>query len=157
MGVWTSVTVKVTAPIGYILRYNSALDLSAPDDAENFVVVEHSGAMLMPVIRDETWEDHHLLNEWGFPAEQIDEGYFLYAHPANPADGYWEQVIDMGVSLPGSRVALVTDTTIRDGAPGSVFTITTSTDGVTYDEYEGLLEFYSVPFRYVKVRVEVTV
>ena len=163
VGVWSSITVSVTAPIGYVLRHNEALDLSGLHDVENdtvttsssFVVIEHSGAGLIPVIRDETWEEHFVDNSWPRPEDQLDEGYFLYAHPANSSGGYWQQVIDLGVLLPGSRVTLVNDITIRDGAPESSFTVSTSEDDITYDEYGGLLEFYSLPFRYVRVRLEV--
>jgi hypothetical protein len=157
--------VMVTSPIGYILRYNTALDLTLPDgvsggtttSGENRVAVEHSGALLIPIVEDETWEEHFIDNEWSYPDDQIDEGYDLYAQPTDPAGGFFQQIIDMGVLLPPSRVALVTDTTVRDGAPTSEFTISTSEDDITYDEYGGLLEFYSLAFRYVKVRVEVNV
>jgi hypothetical protein len=74
---------------------------------------------------------------------------------SGPFGSYWEQEIDMGVTLPGSRLALVTELTIRDGAPESEFTVQTSLNGVDWDSYGGLLEFYTSPFRYVKVRVEV--
>lgn len=153
-GTWASVNVTVDPPQGFVLRNDEYLDLSAPTASSGIMTVE-SGGILGPVVTGETWAQHFTNNSWNTPADQIAAGFPYYMQPAG-ATGYWQKTIDMGTSLPGSRVTVTPNITILAGTPTYTVDISLSSDNVNWTDFLNTLEVFGSAFRYVKVKVNIS-
>jgi len=105
----------------------------------------------------ETWDQWFDNNGWTTWQDAIDDGFDGgYSTPGTLSVGYLETKRDFGSTLPSayiSAAASFTTLTISGTSFPITYTISTSTDDVTYTDYPGLSAFVS-DFRYVKVRVD---
>jgi len=84
----------------------------------------------------------------------IDNGYPLYLQPT-PATADYEQTIDFGGVLALSRIQLQPDVDILDGTTAIDYTVSYSSDDISYTDTAGL-EAVGINFRYVKIKIDVT-
>ncbi|HSK40925.1 MAG TPA: phage tail protein, partial [Arenibaculum sp.] len=148
-----SVPVTVDQPPDYVLRTDAALPL--PDAASANALVAPEGNLLVPVLA-ETWQGHFASRGWTSPQDQIDAGYPLYIQPT-ASSGSWRTDIDYGTTLAGTRISVSIASAIMAGAPDMSVTVSTSPDGTAWTDYPGLTQVFATAFRYVRVRLDVTV
>lgn len=109
-----------------------------------------------PFDTTETWSSHFTSRSWTKIQDQIDAGFEYYLQPSS-ASGYYEEVIDYGAVLSGTRIVASLTSTIIDGEPTITPTISIrETSTSDWIDYEGLSEVYATGFRYIKVRYDFT-
>lgn len=102
-------------------------------------------------IKNETFENHFIVNNWTTAQEQVNAGYLLYAQPFATTSSY-EEVFDYGTVLPSTTVTVTLDHE-RVGAGGFQIDISISEDGTNYTTYNDTSKVTASNFRYVKVKV----
>lgn len=152
-----TISLTVNQPPDYILRANEDL-ISATDPGTGTKVnmyFDVDGSYIMPVNTSETFEQHFTTRAWASPDNQISAGYPIYAQPAL-SPGYYEETIDYGTLLGGTRISVLATGETISGNPTISTDISVSTDGVTYTTYAGLSSVFAGNFRYARVRLTVT-
>lgn len=145
-----SVTAVVAEPPDFIFYGEFISDLSGT--LSNAVYNERK--VTAPVDTSETWESHFTARTWDTPQAQIDALYPYYAQP-NLSPAYYEEVFDFGTTLASSRIQVLYSGTIVVNSITTFCTISTSDDGTTYTDYEGVTSIYGTNFRYVKVKIDI--
>lgn len=148
-----SVAAQVNQPPDYQLQldYNSSLVgtlSSAYRDTDN--------SLLLPINTTETWEEHFTSRGWASPQDQIDAGYPLYLQPSS-ASGYFEEIVDYGSVLAGTKVTVTANTAVESGSPA--ISVTISVRELSSDpwiDYPDMTSVFVTNFRYVKYRITVT-
>lgn len=145
-------TAAVDQPPDYVLFDD--LDSTFSGDLDNAHL--ESGAVLMPVNTQESFEDHFEDREWASPQDQIDAGYDRFIQPT-PASGSYTEVIDYGAVLPGSRIKVTRTGAAIAGAPSVSVSISIRADEEDpWQDHPDTEEIFGIDFRYVKVVVTVT-
>jgi len=152
VGAWASVVISVSAPSGFVL-YSSGSFYLPNATREHFSIWQNSS--IVGLVVDETYEEHFITNDWDSPDEQISAGYPYYLQPTAPT-AYMESQLDLGAVVPASRVTVNVNGEVIAGNPTYTCTAFTSVDGETWVDYGVDSEFFSVPFRYLRVRLNVT-
>lgn len=145
-----SVTAVVAEPPDFIFYGEFISDLSGT--LSNAVYNERK--VTAPVNTSETWESHFTDRTWDTPQNQIDASYPYYSQP-NLSPAYYEEIFDFGTTLASSRILVSYSGTTVVSPISTNCTISTSADGTTYTDYEGVTSIYGTNFRYVKVRINI--
>jgi len=109
---------------------------------------------VLPVNTTETWTQHFVNNGWSSPQAQINAGRSIYAQPGLNT-GFYEETFDYGVPLASSSITVNFDSSAVAGTSNIVPTISTSLNGSTWTDYEGLSQLFAFNFRYIKLRLTV--
>ena len=149
-GAASSIAVTVDQPPDFVLRAETVSDFSATKtNALNL-----GDRLLVPVNTHETWEQHFVNNGWMTIQDHINAGYNIYATPS-VATGAYEEEIDYGVVMPGTRVALTIQTIPIVGSVTVTPTISVrETTADPWTDFTGVWEVYATNFRYVKIRLD---
>lgn len=150
-----SVAVTVTAPPDYVLfaDYDSTFSGAGVTLTDAQFAL---GVVVLPVNTTETWAQHFTDNAWGDPQDQIDAGYPLYIEPV-PVSASYEEIIDYGTMLAGSRITVTPTGEVVAGAPVLATTISVKAAlGDPWTDYAGVSEIYAAGFRYIKWTLDVT-
>jgi len=152
-----TITSTVAQPPDFV--FNASYDSVFNATASSAIVEQ--GSLILPVNTTETWASHFTSRGWVGPedpvgtAGQIDAGYPIFIQPTN-GTGYYEEVFDYGSILASTKVSLTYNGSVISGSPVISTNISLSLDNITYTDYIGVSEVFSLSFRYVKVRFIVT-
>lgn len=102
-------------------------------------------------IKNETFENHFIVNNWSSAQEQVNAGYLLYAQPF-ATTSYYEEVFDYGTVLASTTVTAILDYE-RIGNGGFQIDISISEDNTNWTLYSNSSKVTTSNFRYVKVKV----
>jgi hypothetical protein len=116
-------------------------------------------SIIVPVLPTETYQQHFVNNSWATPSDQIAAKYPLYIQPG-AATAEYEEVFDYGNGSP----LILASSTINVAISGQSIigtttlgvTISTSVDGITYNQSEAGTSMVGVNFRFVRVRIVFT-
>lgn len=151
-GTQASVVARVAEPPDYELKLNQ--DSTFAGTISN--LKKEDGKLFGPFDTTETWASHFTSRSWTTIQNQIDAGYEYFLQPS-AASGYYEETIDYGTVLSGTRIIASINSTTIDGSV--TITPKISVRASTSDpwtDYAGLSEVYATGFRYVKVRYDIT-
>lgn len=147
-GAPVSLVASVMQPPDYRLFASVDSDLSG---AKNSVATDFDGTLLVPISTTQTWSDHFTNNNWTSPQEQINAGYPHFIQPSDSV-GYYEEEIDYGTVLGGSRVMVTLNGSDVVGTVSTSCEIHFSEDGITWTTVQSW-SYYAVSFRYIKVKI----
>lgn len=148
-GTPASIVATVNQPPDYVLKLNYD---SAFSGTKNNLLTTASG-LLGCLDATETWQSHFTSRGWSTPQDQINAGYTYYVMPSQ-VSGYYEEVIDYGAALSGSKVTTALARTNIAGSTTITPKISVSANGSSYTDYPGLDTVYATNFRYIKVRYD---
>lgn len=149
-GTPASIVSFVNEPPDYILRAD--IDSALGGTLSNAYF--EAGTVVLPVDVAETYQQHFVNNAWADPDDQITAGYPIYIQPAE-ASGYYEETIDYGTVLAGSKITLTPNLTLLN-SPTIVYTISYKTlIGDAWTDYVGT-QVFATNFRYLKIKIAVT-
>jgi predicted phage tail protein len=147
-----SVAAIVNQPPDYVLKYN--LDSTFSGTKTNATL--DSAGLLASLSTTETWQSHFTSRGWTTLQDQITAGFAYYGIPSQTSGSY-EETIDYGAVLAGTKVtATLTSTNI---AGATVVTPTISVRKLSTDpwtNYAGLSQVYATQFQYFKIRYDFT-
>ena len=149
-GTPASISATVNAPPDYVLRAD--IDSDFMGTLSNAFL--ENASLVIPVDTAETFAQHFTTNSWATPQDQIDAGFPVYIQPTE-ASGYYEETIDYGTLLAGSKITV---TPTYDAVNSPVVAITISVKeliGDAWTDYSGA-QVYATNFRYIKIRITVT-
>lgn len=141
-----STTALVNEPPDYVLNAQWFSDFSGT----KINAFAESGKLYLG-IKNETFENHFIVNSWSSAQEQVNAGYLLYAQPFATTSSY-EEIFDYGTVLPSTTVTVTLDYE-RVGAGGFQIDVSISEDGTNYTTYNDTSKVTASNFRYVKVKV----
>lgn len=145
-----SINAVVNQPPDYVLQSDQNSTFSG---TKTNLFLE-SGVLYANVNTTETWQSHFTSRGWNTPQDQINAGFPIYAMPSLTT-GLYEETIDYGSVIPGSRIASSLTNQVVAGST----TITPRLSvkklvGDAWTDYNNVSEVYATDFRYVKVRYD---
>jgi hypothetical protein len=152
-GTPASVTATVNAPPDYILKAN--LNSTFTGTMTNALYDPGAGGVVLPVDTTTSYAAHFTNSAWASPQDQINAGFPIYIEKS-VASGSYQENIDYGSILPGSKITVTLTGTVIAGAPNPSFTIQTSPDNVTFTTFTGVSSVYQTNFRYIRILVTAT-
>jgi hypothetical protein len=154
-GATGSKSVNMYPPPDYILRDTGTLDIDSAVTFTNCLKSETSEAFVASLVNTETWQEHFVNNSYSTIEDQINDGYPIYAQPAETGDATFEQVIDLGVVVAGSRISFNWTENLLDASVAITPLISYKeligdswTDGDV-----GEVEIHATNFQYVKFQL----
>ncbi len=102
-------------------------------------------------IKNETFENHFIINNWSSAQDQVNAGYLLYSQPFT-LTSYYEEIFDYGTILPSTTVTVTLDYE-RVGQGGFQIDISISEDNANWILYSNSSKLTASNFRYVKVKI----
>jgi hypothetical protein len=90
-----------------------------------------------------------VLPRWYTPQNQIDAGFPVVIQP-NLSPAYYEEVVDYGTVLAGTRITVNLNALDLVGSVARSCKISVSTDGVIYTDYDDVWQVYASNFQFVK-------
>lgn len=147
-----SVSTAVNQPPDYVLKLDNFTSFGG---TRVNMVESGDGAWLLPVNTTETYEQHFTTRSWATPQAQVDAGFPIFIQPTLTS-GYYEETVDAGALLAGSKVSLTVNGTTVAGSVTVTTRISLSANGSTWTDYENVTSVFGTSFRYVKYRVTVT-
>lgn len=148
-GTPASTTAIVSQPPDFKLLYESNSTFAG---TKSNCVLE-AGALIGPVNLTETWGQHFTARSWNSPQDQVTAGYDYFIEPT-PNTGYYEEVIDYGVTVASTMITVTANSSVMDGSPTVTPKISVSPDNVNWTDYAGVWQAFATSFRYVKVRLD---
>ncbi len=145
-GVSSSTTALVNEPPDYVLNAQWFSDFSGT----KYNSFSESKKLYLG-IKNETFENHFIVNNWSSAQEQVNAGYLLYAQPFTTTS-YYEEVFDYGTVLASTTVTAILDYE-RIGNGGFQIDISISEDNTNWTLYSDSSKVTTSNFRYVKVKV----
>lgn len=146
------INVFVSDPQDYVLnaKFSSLLDGTL------FNAIAENGLLIMPVNATETVSQFDARNA-AFQTTQdyIDSGFENVLTPTDMQTSYYEESYDYGALLPSTLITLTTTSLREVGNCLVSATIETSSDGITFDAFNGW-QVYATEFRYVRFRITVS-
>jgi len=151
-GTPAAATASVSSPPDYERSYDDDSDFSGT------LTSAFLGAdgLLIPANTTETWDQHFTSNSWASPQAQIDAGYPYYLEPT-PASGSYQEVIDYGEVLPGTKITITPTVEIIHGSVALSCEI--EIRELDTDPWASLgagFEAYATEFRYVRYTITAT-
>lgn len=151
-----SIAAVVGQPPDYQLQMDSSSTFSGTK-ANSYV---ENGILIAPVITNETWTAHFTTARAGFASgwqtiqNQYNAGFLEYATPS-AATGSYEETMDYGSVLPGSKITVSLTYQTITGTVAITPTISVrklATDAWT--NYANISSVFATDFRYLKVRYD---
>lgn len=153
-GAHSTVSVTVSQPPDYILRADDNLDLNVGTKVNMQLTLE--GGYMMPVSTTETFAQHFSTRSWNSPNDQVNAGFPIFAQPAL-SPGYYEQELDYGTVLSGTKISVTPTGEVVAGTPNISIDISTkAAAGDAWSVSSNTAEVYTNNFRYVKIRFTVS-
>jgi hypothetical protein len=146
------ITASVNAPPDYLLHSDEFSSFSGT----LVNAIHDEGQVVLPVDTASTWAQHFTANQWNTPADQISEGFPIYAQPVITS-GYYEEIIDYGAVLAATNVTVTPTLQVLAGLPTTIVTISSSNTSASgpWTDYANVTQVYLTNFRWLKVRVTV--
>lgn len=151
IGTKLSATTMVNQPPDYVLNVDWYSTFSGTKVNANI----SDNKLYLPINTTETIANHFTTRSWTSAQAQVNAGYPLWIEPFSTSGSYTE-VFDYGTTLASSMVSVNLDKTIIKGTPSVIFTVSLSTDGISYTDYYDQEQVYGTGFRYVKVKIDVS-
>ena len=151
IGTKLSATTMVNQPPDYVLNVDWYSTFSGTKVNANI----SDNKLYLPINTTETIANHFTTRSWTSAQAQVNAGYPLWIEPFS-ASGSYTEVFDYGTTLASSMVSVNLDKTIITGTPSVIFTVSLSTDGISYTDYYDQEQVYGTGFRYVKVKIDVS-
>lgn len=150
VGDYGYIDVLVNQPPDYVL----VTDGNSVFDGTLSNAVPCDTGILMPVNSTETWAQHYINNSFSTPQNQIDAGFPVYILPSVDS-GYYEEVIDFGVSLGVTNINVTPTIEIMYGTPTFSVTLSLSNTSPTsgYTDYPNTTQILASDFRYLKIKI----
>lgn len=142
----SSTTALVNEPPDYVLNAQWFSDFSGT----KYNSFAESNKLYLG-IKNETFENHFIVNNWSSAQEQVNAGYLLYAQPF-AINSYYEELFDYGTVLASTTVTAILDYE-RIGNGGFQIDISISEDNTNWTLYSNSSKVTTSNFRYVKVKV----
>lgn len=111
--------------------------------------------LILPINTTQSWADHFTSSGYDQIQDFLNAGFDNFIEPT-PSIGYYEEVMDFGLNIVGSKVALTPTILNVSGNPIVTYEVSTSQDNITYSTPSIQLVNYLTQFRYLKVRLSVT-
>lgn len=93
---------------------------------------------------------------WTSPNAQIASGFPIFIQPA-AQNGYYEEVIDYGTAIGGTKITVTPTGTVVAGAPTTTVSISVKLNsGDAWTDYNGVSSVFVNNFRYTKIRLTVS-
>jgi hypothetical protein len=147
------VTTSVSQPPDYALKADNDLTFAG---TKSNMVLDTDGSYILPVNTTETFEQHFTSRSWTTPAAQIAAGYPVFIQPAN-SPGYYEEVIDYGTPIGGTKITVTPTGNVVAGSPTMVINISVKLNaGDAWTDYNGVTSVFVNNFQFVKVRFTVS-
>ena len=150
----TSATTLVSAPPDYTLLANYSAAADGWNGRLNNAIVTAHGALLTPVIVDQTWDNHFAARNWNHIAEQIAAGFDRYMQPGAETGGF-ETTIDYGTTLASALVTLTFDPQTIDGQVDVHTRLEYSADGANWSASTDGRQTLATEFRYVRYAISI--
>lgn len=147
-----STSTSVNQPPDYVLKLNSDSTFSG---TKSNMAASGDGGWLLPVNTTETFAQHFTSRSWALPQDQVNAGFPIFIQPT-VTTGYYEETIDLGTSLAGSKVTITVNGAGLVGSTTVTTRLSLSANGSTWTDYDGVTSVFGTSFRYVKYRVTVT-
>ena len=113
-----------------------------------------SGTLVAAVSTTETWQTHFTSRGWNTLQDQVTAGFSIYAMPSQTTGSY-EETIDAGAVLAGSKITSIINATAVAGAMTMTPTISVRLlVGDPWTNYAGVSSVFATNFRYVKIRYD---
>ncbi|WP_243546364.1 TipJ family phage tail tip protein [Pseudodesulfovibrio tunisiensis] len=149
-GAFASVSATVSQPPDYVLLYD--YDSPLGGTATRFIM--EGGELIGPAF-DETWQEHFSRCGQTTMQDFADAGFPLYLLP-NATSAVYEEEIDYGTVLSGSKITVTPTMQALTGAPSATcrIEVRAATDEawrLVADDWQG----YATAFRYLRVTVSV--
>jgi predicted phage tail protein len=151
-GIPGSVSTAVNQPPDYVLKLDSFTSFAG---TKVNMAQSGDGAWLLPVNTTETYEQHFLTRSWATPQAQVDAGFPIFIQPTL-ASGSYEETVDAGALLAGSKVTVTVNGATVAGSVTVTTRISLSANGSTWTDYDNTSSVFGTSFRYVKYRITVT-
>jgi hypothetical protein len=147
------VTTSVSQPPDYALKAN---DNSTFGGTKSNMYLDTDGSYVMPVNTTETFEQHFTTRSWTTPNNQIAAGFPIFIQPAN-SPGYYEEVIDYGTAIGGTKITVTPTGSVIAGTPTQTVEISvTLNSGDAWTVYPNTSSVFVNNFRYARVRFTVS-
>lgn len=147
-----SVTTAVNQPPDYVLKLDNFTSFAG---TKVNMAQSGDGAWLLPVNTTETYEQHFTSRSWATPQAQVNAGFPIFIQPTL-ASGYYEETVDAGALLAGSKVTVTVNGATVAGSATVTTRISLSANGSTWTDYDNTSSVFGTSFRYVKYRITVT-
>ncbi len=149
-GTPASMVTQVNEPPDYILRadYDSALDGTLNN------AYFDNGSVVLPVNTTETVDDHFTDNSFTNPDNQINAGFPIYIQPTL-ASGYYQEEIDYGAVLAGSKITVSADLELFNSPTVEYKIAYKLAAGDPWTEVTAS-QVYATNFRYIRITITVT-
>jgi predicted phage tail protein len=150
-GAPTSIAATVSSPPDYDLLYDQFSTFSGT----NVGFVADGTASAAPINNSETYEQHFTSRGWATPQAQVDAGFPYWIQPTLNS-GYYEEEIDYGAALPGTRIVVTLTYQTVIGTVTVTPTISVKLNaGDAWTNYPGVYEVFASNFRYFKIRIDI--
>lgn len=149
-----STAAVVSQPPDYVLVAEHSEKAAGWVGAKTNCLVNSQNALLLPVITDETWEQHFVNNSFSTPQDQINAGYEQYMQPSAETAQYAGEY-DYGAIIPASMITIMCSPQVLDGGVSQSTTIAyreSASDPWTYAE-AGSTQIFAESFRYVRFEI----
>lgn len=148
----SSLDVNVSLPTNFVL--SSEWDANWSGTKVNAYV--DANALFLPVLLDETWDQHFALQDWLNTDAQVDAGYPLAFQPSAVVGSYTEQH-DIGKLIPSGKISVTVQSTTLSGSVVPSVLIEWSADASTWlSGAQGSTDVQATQIRYVRVTYSVT-
>lgn len=123
-------------------------------------IILSEGALSLPLLMGggavyETFDDWFTANGWSTLQDAIDAGFVSWLQPATLDAGFLEMVINYAVTFASSFINLsYTENTLGTDITPIIVTLSTSPDGVIYDQTGTTKQLFSHTFQYLKIRLD---
>lgn len=147
-----SVATAVNQPPDYVLKLDNFSDFAG---TKVNAATAGDGSFLLLVDTSETYEQHFTSRSWTTPQNQVDAGFPIFIQPTTTT-GYYEEIVDTGAVLSGSKVTLTINGSVVSGSVTTTTRLSLSANGSTWTDYDNVSSVFGTGFRYVKYRVTAT-
>lgn len=151
---------SVAAVVGQPPDYQLQMDANSAFGGTKTNSYVENGILIAPVITDETWTTHFTTARAGFASgwqtiqNQYNAGFLEYATPS-ASTGSYEEAMDYGAILPGSKItASLTYQTIAGAVTVTPMISVRKLATDPWTDYPNTSSVFATDFRYLKVRYD---
>lgn len=146
-----SVTVQMTQPPDYVLRYDWNSHFL---DVETTNVYQEGTQLWAPIQTPQTWEEHFVSNGWNSPQDQVDAGHPLYFQPSATGATLDERFDYGAVQPPTTVTATLTYQTVVPSVEVVPMLSYRADEADPWTDLPGVGQAYITGFRYIKVHYD---
>ena len=154
-----AVSTTVSQPPDYLLRADDDIinvGVVTPLGVFSNVATDVDGSYVMPVNTTETQAQHFTTRSWSTPQDQVNAGFPVFIQPAL-SPGYYEEEIDYGTVLGGTKITVTPTGSVISGTPNVSIDISVKMNsGDAWTTYTNVTSVFVAQFRYAKIKFNVT-